>query len=69
MYWPIQNNNPEYEVLNGQFNYYGYSDFKDIMIKNVTPTQRHNITISGGSEKPVSIHIYRLSDQEAVSTK
>lgn len=45
------NNNPEYEVLNGQLYYYGYSDFKDIMIKNVTPTQRHNINISGGSEK------------------
>ena len=44
-------NNPEYEVENGQLYYYGYADYKDKMVKNVTPTQRHNINISGGSEK------------------
>lgn len=45
------NNNPEYEVVNGALNYYGYANFKDIMVKNVSPTQRHNLNISGGSEK------------------
>lgn len=45
------NNNPEYEVINGSLRYYGYSDFKDLMIKNVSPTQRHNLNVSGGSEK------------------
>lgn len=44
-------NNPEYEVIDGQLYYYGYSDFKEKMIKDVTPTQRHNINITGGSEK------------------
>lgn len=44
-------NNPEYEVIDGQLYYYGYSNFKEKMIKNVTPTQRHNINITGGSEK------------------
>ena len=43
--------NPEYEVIDGTLYYYGYSDFKELMVKNVTPTQRHNLNISGGNEK------------------
>lgn len=44
-------NNPEYEVIDGTLYYYGYSDFKELMVKNVSPTQRHNLNISGGNEK------------------
>ncbi len=44
-------NNPEYEVIGGQLYYYGYSNAKEQMIKNVTPTQRHNLSISGGNGK------------------
>ena len=44
-------NNPEYEVLNGKLYYYGYSDAKKQMIKNSSATQRHNISISGGSDR------------------
>lgn len=44
-------NNPLYEVDKGSLYYYGYSDFKKKMIRNVAPTQRHNLNISGGSEK------------------
>lgn len=44
-------NNPEYEVLNGQFYYYGYSDWVKLMLKKLTPSQRHNINISGGNKK------------------
>ncbi|WP_299230343.1 TonB-dependent receptor [uncultured Bacteroides sp.] len=44
-------NNPEYEVIDGQLYYYGYSNFKEKMVRNVTPTQRHNLNITGGSEK------------------
>lgn len=44
-------NNPEYEVINDALYYYGYSNFKDMMVKKVAPTQRHNLNISGGNEK------------------
>ena len=44
-------NNPEYEVINGTLYYYGYSDFKEKMVRNVAPAQRHNINITGGSDK------------------
>lgn len=44
-------NNPEYEVIDGILYYYGYSNFKDMMIKKTAPTQRHNLNISGGNEK------------------
>lgn len=44
-------NNPEYEVIDGQLYYYGYSNFKKMMIKDSAPTQRHNLNISGGNEK------------------
>lgn len=44
-------NNPEYEVINGIMNYYGYSNWVDLMLKKLTPSHRHNINISGGNEK------------------
>lgn len=44
-------NNPEYEVIDGQLRYYGYSDLKSELVKDFTPTQRHNLNISGGNEK------------------
>lgn len=44
-------NNPEYEILNGRLYYYGYANLKDEMIKKTSTTQRHNINITGGSEK------------------
>lgn len=45
------NSNPEYEVLDGRLYYYGFSDLEEMMVKNLTPTQRHNVNISGGNEK------------------
>lgn len=44
-------NNPQYELVNGSLRYYGYSDLADLMLKNVTPSQTHNVNISGGNEK------------------
>lgn len=44
-------NNPQYELVNGSLRYYGYSDLAKLMLKNVTPSQTHNINISGGNEK------------------
>ena len=44
-------NNPAYEVIDGNLYYYGYSNFRDQMIKKTSFTQRHNINITGGSEK------------------
>ena len=44
-------NNPEYEYLDGNLYFYGYADFKDMMLKKSAFTQRHNVNISGGSEK------------------
>lgn len=43
--------NPEYEVIDGQLYFYGYANFREKMIKKSAPTQRHNLNISGGSEK------------------
>lgn len=44
-------NNPEYEVLNGQMYYYGYSDWTNLMLKKLTPAQRYNVNVSGGNDK------------------
>lgn len=44
-------NNPEYEVINGTMNYYGHSNWVDLMLKKLTPSHRHNVNISGGNEK------------------
>ncbi len=44
-------NNPEYEVINDKFYFYGYTDWTDEMMKDWTFSQRHNVDISGGNEK------------------
>lgn len=44
-------NNPQYEVIDGVLYNYGYASLKDVMVKKVAPTQRHNVNITGGSEK------------------
>lgn len=44
-------NNPAYEVVNGEMKFYGYTDFNKLMLRDVTPSHRHNLNISGGSEK------------------
>lgn len=44
-------NNPAYEVVNGSMRFYGNTDWIDLMLKKLTPSQRHNINISGGNEK------------------
>ena len=43
--------NPEFEVINGALKYYGYSDWTNLMLRNATPSHRHNINVSGGNEK------------------
>ena len=43
--------NPEYDVIGGVMTYYGYNDWTKMMLRKLTPSQRHNLSISGGSEK------------------
>ncbi len=43
--------NPEYEVINGQFYYYGFTDWRDLMLRKLTPAHTHNVNISGGTDK------------------
>lgn len=44
-------NNPEYAVVKGNLEYYGHSNLAKVLLKNSMPSQRHNLNISGGSEK------------------
>ncbi len=44
-------NNPQYDIVNGSFEFYGYTNWVNRMLKNLTPSHRHNINISGGNEK------------------
>lgn len=50
-YYKDPKNNPEYEIVNGEYRYYGFNDWKSMVLKNTAPSHRHNINISGGSEK------------------
>lgn len=43
--------NPEYEIIGGQIYCYGYRDWADMVLKDWTPSHRHNVSISGGSQK------------------
>ncbi|MCC8187124.1 MAG: TonB-dependent receptor [Bacteroides sp.] len=44
-------NNPEYDIVDGKFYFYGYTDWVGRMLKKFTPSQRHNVNISGGNDK------------------
>lgn len=44
-------NNPEYEIVDGAYRYYGSSNWADEMIKDYSVTYRHNLSIQGGNQK------------------
>ncbi|WP_313266400.1 TonB-dependent receptor [Sphingobacterium sp.] len=44
-------NNPSYEVVGGNYRFYGYNDWQNMLMKDFAFSQRHNISLSGGTEK------------------
>ncbi|TKG97117.1 TonB-dependent receptor [Puteibacter caeruleilacunae] len=50
-YYEDPANNPEWEILDGSFKFYGHYNWKDELIRDFAPTQNHNVKITGGSAK------------------
>lgn len=50
-YYNDPQNNPDFEVINGQMKFYGHTDWTSLMLRKTTPSHRHNVNISGGNEK------------------
>ncbi len=44
-------NAPDYGVVNNNFRYYGYNNYKDLVLRNLSPSYKHNLSFSGGTEK------------------
>ncbi|WP_336828026.1 TonB-dependent receptor [Sphingobacterium multivorum] len=44
-------NNPSYEIVGGSYRFYGYNDWQNMLMKDFAFSQRHNISLSGGTEK------------------
>lgn len=44
-------NNPESEIIQGTYRFYGHTNWVDLMMKNSALSHRHNINVSGGGEK------------------
>lgn len=44
-------NNPEWAIVNDNFQYYGTYDWKEELMRDFAPTQQHNVKITGGSDK------------------
>jgi TonB-linked SusC/RagA family outer membrane protein len=44
-------NNPQYAVVSGSLEFYGYSDLASQMVRDFTTSHNHSLNISGGSEK------------------
>lgn len=42
---------PEYAIVDNNFEFYGYNNYKDILMKDFSPSYKHNLTISGGTKK------------------
>jgi TonB-linked SusC/RagA family outer membrane protein len=43
-------NNPEWGIVNEEFQYYGYTNFRELLLKDAYPSQKHNLSVSGGTE-------------------
>ena len=41
----------EYDVVNGELKFYGYTDYKDKVLKDFSPSYKNNLSISGSTEK------------------
>lgn len=41
---------PEWAVVNGALRYYGFNNYQNNIMTDFSPTQQHDLTISGGSE-------------------
>lgn len=59
---PIEN--PEYAVLNGRYEFYGYHNWIDMMLKDYRPKQTHNLSVSGGSGKTTFYTSYAYTRDE-----
>lgn len=44
-------NNPEWAVINGAFQYYGYNDYRNKVLADFTPMQKYDLSLSGSGEK------------------
>lgn len=44
-------NNPQWEVVDDIFRFYGTYNWKDELLRSFAPTQQHNVKVTGGSEK------------------
>ena len=49
-YYDDPKNNPEWGVYNGILEFYGYNNWKDILVKDFSPSQKHNLSISGATK-------------------
>lgn len=44
-------NNPEWEIVNGQYRFYGNNHYRDKILKKVSPMQKYDMSLSGSGEK------------------
>tara|TARA_R110002096_G_scaffold266755_3_gene460443 strand:+ start:937 stop:4095 length:3159 start_codon:yes stop_codon:yes gene_type:complete len=51
LYWSNPENNPRFEVVNGEFRNYGYPKISETLMNSTSPRQKIDLTLSGASEK------------------
>lgn len=56
--------NPEYAIVDGKYEYYGYNNWIDMMLNDYRPKQTHNINVSGGSGKTTFYTSYAYTRDE-----
>lgn len=44
-------NNPEWEVVNGQFRFYGNNNYRERVLADISPMQKYDLSVSGSGEK------------------
>ena len=49
-YYEDPENSPEYAIIDGRFEFYGYNNWMDMMIRDFSPSYKNNLSISGGTK-------------------
>ncbi len=59
-------NNPAWDVVNGGFEWYGYTNLKEEMFNDYAPTQMHSLSVSGGNDRTTYYTSLGYSNQKGL---
>lgn len=65
-YYEDPSANPSWDVVNGNFEWYGFNDWEEELYRDFAPTQKHSLSVSGGNERTQFYTSLGYSNQEGL---